>query len=76
MLHTTREGGPRIVKNLTFPLTARRCVSLIVTDLAVIEVGAEGLVLKELAPGWTFREIQDLTEARLKPAADLKEIEL
>ncbi len=76
MLHTTREGGPRIVKDLTFPLTARRCVSLIVTDLAVIEVTAAGLVLKEVAPGWTFREIQDLTEARLKLAADLKEIEL
>ncbi len=76
MLHTTREGGPRIVKDLTFPLTARRCVSLIVTDLAVIEVTATGLILKEVAPGWTFREIQNLTEARLIPAADLKDIEL
>jgi len=76
MLHTTREGGPRIVKDLTFPLTAKRCVSLIVTDLAVIEVTTAGLVLKEMAPGWTFKEIQDLTEARLKPATDLKEIEL
>ena len=76
MLHTTREGGPRIVKDLTFPLTAKRCVSLIVTDLAVIEVTTAGLVLKEMAPGWTFKEIQDLTEARLKPAADVKEIEL
>ena len=76
MLHTTREGGPRIVKDLTFPLTARRCVNLIVTDLAVIEVTTAGLVLRELAPGWTFQEIQDLTEAKLKPAPDLKEIEL
>ena len=76
MLHTTREGGARIVKDLTFPLTARKCVSLIVTDLAVVEVTTAGLVLKEMAPGWTFREIQELTEARLKPAADLKEIEL
>ena len=76
MLHTTREGGPRIVKDLTFPLTARRCVNLIITDLAVIEVTTAGLVLREVAPGWTIREIQDLTEAGLKPAADLKDIEL
>ena len=76
MLHTTRENGPRIVKDLTFPLPARRCVSLIITDLAVIEVTTAGLVLKEVAPGWTVREIQDLTEARLKPAEDLKDIEL
>jgi len=76
MLHTTRDGEPRIVKECTFPLTARWCVSLVVTDLAVIAVTAEGLVLKETAPGWTFREIQDLTEARLRPSADLKEIEL
>jgi 3-oxoacid CoA-transferase B subunit len=76
MLHTTREGGPRIVKKCTFPLTARRCVSLIITDLAVIEVTANGLVLKETAPGWNYEEIQNLTEARLIPAADLKEIEL
>ncbi len=76
MLHTTKEGQPRIVRECTFPLTARRCVSLVVTDLAVIEVTAEGLVLKETAPGWTVREIQDLTEPELQPAPDLKEIEL
>jgi 3-oxoacid CoA-transferase subunit B len=76
MLHTTRDGQPRIVRECAFPLTARRCVSLVVTDLAVIEVTAAGLVLKEMAPGWTFEEVQGLTEARLAPAADLKEIEL
>jgi 3-oxoacid CoA-transferase subunit B len=76
MLHTTKEGEPRIVKNCTFPLTDKQCVSLIITDLAVIEVTGEGLVLKEIAPGWTVPEIQSLTEARLEPAADLKEIEL
>jgi 3-oxoacid CoA-transferase subunit B len=76
MLHTTREGEPRIVEQCTFPLTASRCVSLIVTDLAVMEVTPEGLLLKELAPGWTFDEVQALTGARLIPAPDLKEIEL
>jgi 3-oxoacid CoA-transferase subunit B len=76
MLHTTRDGKPRIVRECTFPLTASRCVSLIVTDLAVMEVTEDGLVLKERAPGWTFEEIQELTGAGLTPAPDLKEIEL
>ena len=51
MLHTTKTGEPRIVKNCTYPLTARRCVSAIVTDLAFIEVTGEGLVLKEIEIG-------------------------
>ena len=76
MLHTTRENEPRIVSNCTFPLTARGCVSLIVTDLAVIEVAKEGLVLREIAPGWTVPEVQALTEAKLVPGTDMKEIEL
>ncbi len=76
MLHTTRDGEPRIVRECTYPLTARRCVSLIITDLAVLEVAPEGLILKEIAPGWTVPEVQALTEAVLTPAADLKEIEL
>jgi len=76
MLHTTRDGEPRIVRECTYPLTARRCVSLIITDLAVMEVTSDGLILKEIAPGWTVAEVQSLTTAGLKPAADLKEIEL
>ena len=47
-----------------------------VTDLAVIEVGDKELVLKEVAPGWTAGEIQELTEPGLIIAPDLKEIEL
>jgi 3-oxoacid CoA-transferase subunit B len=48
----------------------------IVIDPAVIEVGDKGLLLKEVAPGWTAEEIQELTEPRLIIAPDLKEIEL
>jgi len=76
MLHTTKDGQPRIVSECTYPLTARRCVSLIITDLAVMEVTENGLVLKEIASGWTVPEVQALTGAKLTPAADLKEIEL
>ena len=59
MEHLTREGEPRILKKCSYPLTARGCVDLICTDIAVIEVTGAGLVLKEAAPGWTeLKEIE------------------
>ena len=76
MDHTTKDGNYRIVKQCTYPLTAREAVDLVITDLAVIEVTPEGLVLKEVAPGWTADEIQELTEPKLILAPDLKEVEL
>ena len=76
MLHTTKEGGARIVRQCSFPLTAKSCVNKIFTDIAVIDVTDRGLVLKEVAPEWTADEVQALTEAPLIVDADLKEIEL
>ena len=76
MEHTDRNGAAKIVSNSSYPPTGRGCVSLIVTDIAVIEVTESGLMLKEVAPGWTAEEVQELTEARLALAPDLKEIEL
>jgi len=76
MEHTTKEGKPKIVKQCTAPLTAKECVDLVITDLAVIEPTPDGLVLKEVAPGWTAEEVQALTEPKLIVAEDLKEIEL
>jgi 3-oxoacid CoA-transferase B subunit len=76
MLHTTKEGAPRVVKQCSFPLTAKNCVSRIFTDIAVIDITERGLVLKEVAPEWTAQEVQALTEAPLIVADDLKEIEL
>jgi acyl CoA:acetate/3-ketoacid CoA transferase beta subunit len=51
-------------------------VDLIITDLAVIDVTPEGLLLREVAPGWTVKDIQTLTEPKLIVAEDIKEIEL
>jgi 3-oxoacid CoA-transferase subunit B len=65
MEHTTKEGTPKILKQCTYPLTCLACVTIIVTDLAVIDVTPEGLVLRETAPGWTAEEVQQLTEACL-----------
>lgn len=76
MTHTEKDNKPKIVKECTYGLTAKECVSLIFTDLAVIAVTEKGLVLKETAPGWTVEEIQALTGPKLIVADDLKEIEL
>jgi len=76
MIHTTKDGSPKIVKECSFELTAPRCVSLIVTDMAVIEVTPAGLVLRELAPGLTADDVQAATEPELIVSGDLKEIEL
>jgi acyl CoA:acetate/3-ketoacid CoA transferase beta subunit len=58
------------------PLSACQCVDLIITDIAVIEVKPDGLLLKEFAPGWTVEEIKALTNVHLNLAANLKEMEL
>ena len=76
MEHVKKDGGFKIVKECDYTLTAPRCVNLIITDIAVIEVTEDGLVLKETAPGWTADEVQSLTEPKLIIAPDLKEIEL
>jgi len=76
MEHTTRSGEPRIVKECTYPLTGRGVVNLIVTNLAVIEVTPQGLLLREVAPSVTPEEVQSVTEPRVKLARDLREMEL
>jgi 3-oxoacid CoA-transferase subunit B len=76
MEHTDRDNRPKIVEECTFPITGRGCVRLIVTDLAVIECTNEGLVLKEVAPGWTPDEVQELTAAKLIFSPGLKEYAL
>lgn len=65
MQHTSK-GKPKIVEECTYPLTAPRCVDRIYTDLAVIYVTDEGLVVHELAPGVTFEYLQERTAATLK----------
>ncbi|MBL8954360.1 MAG: CoA transferase subunit B [Myxococcaceae bacterium] len=72
MEHATKDGGHKILKSCTLPLTGKRCVHFLVTDLAFIEVTSDGLLLRELAPGETFESVQKLTGAPLKKAPDLK----
>ena len=65
MEHTTRDGGHKILKNCTLPLTGLKVVSLIVTELAVIEVTERGLLLKEIASDTTVEKVRQATEAEL-----------
>lgn len=76
MTHTDKDGTPKILKECTFPLTGRRCVGLIVTDLAVMRVTDKGLALEETAPGFTAEEVQKLTAAKLVVSPSLKEIDV
>ena len=74
MDHTTREGQPKILNACTYPLTAARCVTKIVTDLAYIDVDHGRLVVRELAPGVSLEYVRERTEAPLEPAADMREM--
>ena len=65
MEHCTKKGQAKILKECAYPLTARRCVKRIFTDIAVILVTEQGLSLVEVAPGWSFEDVQELTEAKL-----------
>ena len=77
MEHTTREGIPRLVKHCTLPITAGPGhISLIVTDLAVIEVSISGLVMREHAPTVDPKRIRTLTQAPLEFHSDLVPIDI
>jgi 3-oxoacid CoA-transferase subunit B len=62
MSHNARDGGSKIVKECALPLTGAACVDRIITDLGVLDVTPDGLVLVETAPGVTEQEIRDRTE--------------
>jgi 3-oxoadipate CoA-transferase beta subunit len=68
MDHTSKKGEPRILKTCTYPLTAPACVKRIYTNLAVIDVTPQGLVVIEMIPGMTLEKLQTLTEPKLQLA--------
>ncbi len=75
MEHTTRDGQPKILKKCTLPLTGVRVVNMIVTEMAVMDVTANGLILTELAPGVTADSVQKATEPTLIISPALKVME-
>jgi 3-oxoacid CoA-transferase subunit B len=74
MEHCNKEGQSKVLRACTLPLTGKRVVHRIISDLAVMDVTSDGLRLLEVAPGVSAREIQDKTEARLVVGPDLQEM--
>ena len=76
MDHVSKDGKPKILEKCSLPLTGKRCVSAICSDHAWMDVTADGLVLREVAPGVTAEQVQKITQAKLIVAPDLKTIEV
>ncbi len=74
MLHT-QKGQPKILEECTLPLTAQKCVNMIVTEMGVMEVTPEGIVVTELHPDYTREDIQAATGCKLIFSPDLKAME-
>jgi 3-oxoacid CoA-transferase subunit B len=74
MEHTNKAGESKVLPACTLPLTGKRCVNLIITDLAVFEVEPDGLLLKEHAPGVSVEEIQSKTTAKVRVSPQIHEI--
>jgi acetate CoA/acetoacetate CoA-transferase beta subunit len=73
-MNHTAKGSHKILKECTLPLTAVKCVDLIITEMGVIEVTDKGLVLKEINPEYTLEDVQNATGATLIIPEDLKEM--
>ncbi len=71
MENRSRSDEPKILEQCTLPLTGLRCVHRIITDMAVMDVGPEGLILTETAPGIRESDVRAATGADFRVAADL-----
>jgi 3-oxoacid CoA-transferase subunit B len=74
MEHVARDGTAKIVNECSLPLTGKACVQRIITDLAVLDVTPDGLMLIELAPGVSVEQVRKATEPPIVEAPDLTEI--
>ena len=76
MEHAARDGTPKIVNECSLPLTGKSCVQRIITDLAVIDITEDGLILRELAPDVSVGHVRGATEPPLIEARDLRAIDV
>lgn len=75
-LHSRDDGQPKLVRDCHLPVSLPHCVTLVITELGVIEIGAVGLVLREVAPGVATDEVKLKTRASLHVADDIRLMEL
>ena len=76
MEHAAKDGTPKIVNECSLPLTGKSCVQRIITDLAVIDITEDGLILRELAPDVTVRHVRGATEPPVIEARDLRAMDI
>jgi 3-oxoacid CoA-transferase subunit B len=76
MEHAAKDGTPKIVNECSLPLTGKSCVQRIITDLAVIDITEDGLILRELAPDVTVGHVRGATEPQLIEARDLRAMDI
>jgi 3-oxoadipate CoA-transferase beta subunit len=74
MEHNSKDGSPRLRKACSLPLTAARCVKRVYTNLAVLDVTADGFVVREIVEGLDLDALQRLTEAELALANDWRKL--
>jgi 3-oxoacid CoA-transferase subunit B len=74
MEHAAKDGTPKIVRKCSLPLTGRGVIHRVITDLAVIDIAPEGLILREVAKGVSAKDVQERTEPTLRVPSDLTEI--
>ncbi|MDG1263362.1 MAG: CoA transferase subunit B [Flavobacteriaceae bacterium] len=74
MMHTNRTGISKLLKKCTLPLTGVNCVKKIVTELAVLDIGPNGFILRETAPGVSIEEIIQATEGDLTLGEEIREM--
>jgi len=75
MMHTNKAGASKLLKRCSLPLTGVRCVKMIVTNLAVLEIREEQFILKERAPGVSVDEIRKATEGDLIVDSEVPEMQ-
>src|SRR5712671_520877 len=74
MEQVAKDGSKKLLKKCRLPLTGKKCVNMVISELAVIDITPQGLVLREVAPGVTPEDVQNVTEPKLRISPELRTI--